>query len=164
MMPLILNMKNEGKLNEQQMLWFRQTKPVEELYDCTVDSLQFNNLASDPKFRSKLESMRNAYDRWARTIGDMAEIPEPDMVKRWWNGKDQQPVTATPDVHQQASPKVRLSCATAGSSIGYKFRWKDKWAVYANSFDTNGYDSLYVVAQRIGYAKSDVVKKKIHTK
>ncbi len=129
MMNVILKMKDEGRLNQQQMLWFRPSKPVEELYDCAADPWQFKNLADDPAYANKLKELRQAYDEWIKEVGDLSGIPEAEMVKNWWHGGDQAPKTEFPKVlHQGAS--IKLSSATPGASIGYKFRAKDAWTVY----------------------------------
>jgi hypothetical protein len=156
MMPVILKMRDEGKLNDQQMYWFRKTKPVEELFDCEADPHQFVNLLDDPKHKAKLLELRAAFDQWMKDVGDKSEIDEPTMVKQWWNGKDSAPQTEAP-VATTEKDKVTLSTATEGASIGYKFHWKEGWKVYTEPVKTSPKDTLYVMAQRIGYTKSNVV-------
>ena len=78
------------------------------------------------------------------------------MLRIWWNGRDHAPKTEAPKVIRQGTT-IKLSSATAGASIGYKFKEKDAWSVYTGPIKTNGQDSLYVIAQRIGYYKSEVV-------
>ena len=162
MMNVILKMKDEGRLNQQQMLWFRPTKPAEELYDCAADRWQFNNLADDPKYANKLKELRQAYDQWVKDVGDLSAIPEAQMVKNWWKGEDQAPKTEFPTVLRQGTI-VKLSSPTPGASIGYKFRAKDTWSVYTGPVKVNGQDSLYVIAQRIGYSKSDIVSERLRS-
>jgi N-sulfoglucosamine sulfohydrolase len=155
MMNVILKMKDKGQLNEQQMLWFRPNKPVEELYDCEADPWQFKNLAGDPAHTSKLAELRTACDEWIREVGDLSAEPEMQMLRTWWNGRDHAPTTEAPEVIRQGTT-IKLSSATAGASIGYKFKGKDAWSVYTGPIKPNGQDSLYVIAQRIGYYKSEV--------
>lgn len=156
-MQSILKLKEEGKLNEIQMQWFRSSKPKEELYDCETDPHQLHNLAELPQYQNKLNALRKVYNAWIEKVGDMAVEPEMDMVHRWWNGKDEPPTTETPKVQVQSS-KTILSCATKGASIGYKKHWKDRiWQVYTEPIQLSKGDSLYVIAQRIGYKKSEVV-------
>ncbi len=163
MMPVILKMKDAGELNEQQMIWFSQTKPAEELYDCKADPFQFHNLVNDARNKAKLEELRKAYDQWVRRTGDMGEIPEDIMVKQWWNGQDVAPTTEVPKIEKQGS-SIKLSSGTAGASIGYKFRKADTWRVYTAPFKVLGQDSLYVLAQRIGYNRSEVIAEKLSQK
>lgn len=161
-MRAILALKEQGKLNEVQSLWFRPTKPKEELYDCQKDPYEFNNLAELPQYQPKLKELRKVYEAWIQKVGDTAVEPEMEMVRRWWNGKEQAPVTETPKIQPEFS-KITLSCATKGASIGYKQRWKDpSWKVYTQPINASAGDSLYVVAHRIGYQKSPVVVLKLN--
>ena len=153
-MRAILALKAQGKLNAVQSLWFRPTKPKEELYDCQKDPYEFNNLAEQPEYQAKLKELRKVYEEWMQKVGDTAAEPEMEMVRRWWNGKEQAPVTETPKIQPEFS-KITLSCATKGASIGYKQHWKDpSWKVYTQPIDVTPGDSLYVVAHRIGYQRS----------
>ncbi len=153
MMVKILEMKDQGKLNEVQLNWFRQNKPTEELYDCVKDPFQFNNLANDAKYKQTLIKMRKAFDDWISTVGDLSEMEESAMVKRWWNNEDQPPITESPEI-KKMNNQIELSTGTPGASIGFKFTWKDNWQVYTGPVDISSQDSLYVIAQRIGYGKS----------
>lgn len=65
----------EGKCNAVQSA-FWQTKPTEELYDTENDPWEVNNLATDLAYKTVLERMRNANDKWMRKIIDADFIPE----------------------------------------------------------------------------------------
>lgn len=159
-MQSILKLKEEGKLNATQMQWFRPTKAVEELYDCDKDPFEFNNLAENPAYQAQLTKLRKVYNDWIQKVGDTAQEPEMDMVKRWWGGKDEPPLTQTPQILLKSS-KIALSCATKGASIGYKKHWKEpSWKVYTQPISVTSGDSLYVIAHRIGYTKSNIVTQK----
>lgn len=119
MMKEMLQLRDEGKLNEFAMAWFKSPKAVEELYDLEKDPYELHNLASDPVFKNKLEELRNAFWEWTMKFGDMASIPEKDMVRAWWKGSDKPPVTAKPEVTLIADKAV-ISCETSGASIGYR--------------------------------------------
>jgi arylsulfatase A-like enzyme len=118
MMRDILKLRDEGKLNAIQMAWFN-TKPVEELYDVQHDPYETNNLAKDPKYKSKLLELRTAFKNWTKKVGDMGGIPEKEMIRQMWYGKEAAPITATPLV-VKTSGGVKLDCATKGASIGYR--------------------------------------------
>ncbi|WP_247236642.1 sulfatase [Telluribacter sp. SYSU D00476] len=118
MMQEIITLRDQGKLDSIPMNWFK-TKPVEELYDVENDPYELNNLAGDPKFTKKLTELRNAFQTWTKQVGDMAAIPEREMISQMWNGKDEPPVTATPEVATTAGG-VKLACPTKGASIGYR--------------------------------------------
>lgn len=65
----------EGKCNKTQSA-FWNTKPVEELYNTENDPWEINNLAGNPDYKEQLIKMRNACDRWERSIYDAGFIPE----------------------------------------------------------------------------------------
>jgi uncharacterized sulfatase len=65
-----------GELNDVQALFFRQEKPLEELYDTDADPHELNNLAADPALADQLDRMRKALDEWEAAIGDLGAIPE----------------------------------------------------------------------------------------
>ena len=115
----ILDMHQKGKLNEYQEEWFVPTKPVEELYDVLNDPDELHNLAADPTYADKLAELRGAHEAWMKEVGDMAAIPEREMLRQWWNGSDTPPTTATPEL-VKVKGGYQLACATKGASIGYK--------------------------------------------
>ena len=160
MMRVILKLKDEGKLNAQQMIWFRETKPREELYDCEADPLQFKNLVEDPRYRTKLAELREAYDHWTDSVGDLSSIPELEMVKRWWNGEAAPPKTGTPKIEHRGLT-FALSSDTQGASVAYKFKWGDPWMIYTTPLQVSGQYSIYAEAQRIGYARSEMVRERL---
>ncbi|AYQ35980.1 sulfatase-like hydrolase/transferase [Runella sp. SP2] len=156
-MQSILKLKEAGQLNATQLRWFSPSKPTEELYDCQNDPHQFVNLAEMAQYQQKLKEMRDVYDRWIQQVGDKAAEPEMEMVGRWWGGKDTPPQTQIPIISVNSS-KITLTCATKGASIGYKKHWKaSSWQVYTHPLELSKGDSLYVIAQRIGYRRSGIV-------
>lgn len=156
MMREMLKLRDEGKLNAIQMQWFRPRKPAEELYDTEKDPFELHNLAGDPAYRAHLERFRKAHKQWTRQTKDRGGIPEKELVKQMWNGAQEPPVTAAPKL-KIANNRVTISCATKGASIGYKRHEGDKnWLVYQHPLAAG--DSLYVLAHRIGYRPSKIVK------
>ena len=84
-----------GKLEEERGVMFQYPRPAEELYDVANDRYELNNLASDAAHADVLERMRGALAQWQSDFGDMGDIPEEQMVARWYpDGK--QPKTAAP--------------------------------------------------------------------
>jgi len=64
-MPVLRELHAQGKLSAmQQEILFSPTRPVEELYDVQADPFETRNLANDPQFRSRLETLRTRLDRW----------------------------------------------------------------------------------------------------
>ena len=164
----------EGKLEGPQQLMFRSPRPVEELYDLENDPYEINNLAGDYGHRSTLERMRQALDNWRDEFGDMGEIPEDQMVARWWP-RGIQPQTAAPvfipitesNPGLNISPEggtfgtpliVQLHCATQGASIAYTTEIGENvnWRLYTEPLHLpEGTTTLRVKTIRIGYKESE---------
>jgi N-sulfoglucosamine sulfohydrolase len=165
MMKEILRLKDAGQLNPTQMLWFRPTKPTEELYDLSADPYEFTNLAENPNYKTKLDELRKAHLDWQKEYGDKGFIPEKEIVAQMLvNG--QQPEAKAPLIRLSKN-KVSITCETAGATILYKIedknagiqkidsRYVAHWQVYTKPFVVKKGDKIYAVASRIGYKKSE---------
>ena len=118
MMNDILKYKEDGKLTTEQMNWFK-TKPLEELYHVKSDPYEFKNLGNDILYADKLNELRSVLKTWIAEVGDMAEVPEKEMIKQMWNGQDSVPHTEKAIVSVNGK-NITLSCITEGASIGYQ--------------------------------------------
>ena len=49
-------------------------RPAEELYDLTSDPHEQNNLATDPRYASRLKKLRRQLDNWLRDQGDALRV------------------------------------------------------------------------------------------
>ena len=162
-----------GALDENQSLMFAERRPAEELYDTRADPHELRNLAALPEFAPELQRLRRALDEWRREIGDLGDISETEMVRRWYpDGK--QPRTAAPlmiayeadatglaplatDTAFSTPPLIQLHCATQGASIAWRFDTDvpDRWRLYTRPiFLPEGAVTLHAKAIRIGYAES----------
>ncbi|MGA0556108.1 sulfatase-like hydrolase/transferase [Larkinella sp. VNQ87] len=156
MMAEMLQMRDEGKLNAVQMNWFRPTKPAEELYDLQTDPYELTNLADQPAYSEHLKRLRREMDRWLTDTRDLGGVPEKELVRQWWQGRDEPPVTAAPTIRQQGGRLV-FTCATPGASIAYKTADSpagNSWQVYSEPLRLAQPTSVTAVAQRIGYSRS----------
>ena len=164
----------EGELEGPQQLMFRCPRPPEELYDLETDPFEIHNLAGDPAHSPVLEGLRQALDQWREECGDLGEIPEEQLVARWWPG-GVQPRTATPlfvpiaasNPGLEAAPEggcfkapllVQLHCATQGASIAYTEEAGDDphWRLYTEPLRLEpGTTTLRTRAVRIGYVESE---------
>jgi N-sulfoglucosamine sulfohydrolase len=70
----------EGKLTGAAALHFRETKPVEELFDTEADPHEVVNLVDRPEHAETLKRMRAALERWQEDVGDSGLTPEPLLV------------------------------------------------------------------------------------
>ncbi len=84
-MPTMKEMRRlaaAGKLKGAEKLFFRETKPVEELYDLTKDPHEIENLADSPRHQKVLQRMRAVHRNWQDESKDLALLPEPEMALR----------------------------------------------------------------------------------
>lgn len=68
-----------NRLTATGRLFSASRKPVEELYDVDTDPDEIRNLADDPRYADKLETMRQALASWQRDIGDIGLVPEAEI-------------------------------------------------------------------------------------
>ena len=168
MMRELLRLDAEGLLTGTAALWFRQTRPVEELYDVTVDPDEVNDLADRPAYRGELLRLRAAMDRWLERTGDIGiRMTESEMIEQMWPG-GVQPVTARPEILTDARADgrvdVRVACPTSGASIGYRVREPgagdfSPWLLYSVPLEMETGAEIQAKAIRYGYAESGVTER-----
>ena len=76
-LQVIRGLHREGKLSEVQSRPFASRRPPEELYDLQSDPHELVNLATEPKHRDRLATMREALHQRMTQTRDMGLIPEP---------------------------------------------------------------------------------------
>ncbi|MEM6885330.1 MAG: sulfatase [Verrucomicrobiota bacterium] len=64
------HLKAEGKLSDLEMTHFRNSKPIEELYDLEKDPFELNNLAENPEYADVLKQMRAKEAEWQASYKD----------------------------------------------------------------------------------------------
>lgn len=157
MMTEMLQLRDAGKLNAVQMNWFRMSKPAEELYDLRADPYQLTNMADQPALAGHLKRFRKEMDTWLVQSKDLGGVPEKELIRQWWNGQDEPPITATPQIIRSGS-QLTINCSTEGASIGYKVAGEDKnWRVYQKPVSVPAGKAITAVAMRIGYRSSPEV-------
>jgi arylsulfatase A-like enzyme len=160
MMAEIIRLRDAGQLTGDAARWFAPEKPQEELYDTQNDPQEFSNLVADPKYKQVLGRLRKVMQDWQKNVPDYGAIPEKELVKQWWNGKNAPPVTAKPSLSIQ-NGRASLSCETPGASIGYKIYPGDgsapeRWEIYQGPFEVPRGAKVSARAWRIGYTGSTV--------
>ncbi|WP_269540638.1 sulfatase-like hydrolase/transferase [Cerasicoccus fimbriatus] len=176
-MQEIWRLRTEGKLNElQEELFFAPSRAPEELYDTHADPHELNDLSADPKFTATLSRLRDSLDSWLREVGDMSELNEFEMVRRWYpDGKQPQTTAPLPVVvdvnhpgvdfyqseeHYQAPAWLMLESSTEGASIAWRYAddSRDHWRLYTQPIQLNeGAHRITAKAIRIGYINSEAV-------
>jgi arylsulfatase A-like enzyme len=162
-MPLmqeLLRRRDQGGLDAVQRLWFRETKPPEELYDTEKDPHEVRDIAGDPASRAPLERLRRALDGWLRENGDRPGRPERELREAMWPG-GAQPVTSAPGVAWHDG-RVTIDTSTDGAATAYQVDGRglrpDHWLLYAGPFEARSGAVVTAVAHRLGYAPSAAVR------
>ena len=151
----------EGKLTGPQKLFFQVPKPPEELYDTLNDPHEINNLAGDPDQKERLETMRARLERWMEETGDLALVPEPELLERMRPG-GQWATTKTPELSfdqdaQLGRVEVTISCDTPGSTIVFTTLEGENvhWELYTGPITLRKTATLRAMAGRLGYEHSE---------
>ncbi|WP_430934868.1 sulfatase family protein [Saccharicrinis sp. 156] len=163
-MQELLRLRDAGELDSIRALWFRKSKPMEELFDCEADPHEVNDIAGLPEYKEKLVELRLEMDRWIQEIGDQPNLPEKELIEQLWDG-DVQPVTIDPVISEK-NGKIEISCATTGASIGYKVipmnaKAPNSWTIYQLPIALPKGATLKVKAHRIGYKSSKEMEFKV---
>ena len=136
-------------------------EPEEELFDTWEDPYELHNLAEVPAYAEKLKELRNECDKWMKEINDMGENNESEILETFWPDR-KQPVTSQP-VYEAINGGLYLRSETEGANIGYKVYGynetpPDKWEVYTGPIRIHVDTRIEVVAHRLGYAPSEIIK------
>ena len=100
----------EGELTGTQKLFWKPTKPLEELYDTLTDPHEINNLADLPHHQRILESMRRELRKWMTETRDTGLLPEGQMHILAEG--------STPyEIAQSSSKKYRLTCVLSAADL-----------------------------------------------
>ncbi|VAW12733.1 Sulfatase [hydrothermal vent metagenome] len=160
-MQELIRLKKAEQLTEKQALWFKDTKPEEELYDLYKDPYEINNLAKDPDYKEKLLELRQVCKEWVENINDTGMQDEKQLISQFWSNNIQ-PQTADPIISLDQS-MVSIQCTTEGASIGYKILSpgtdpsKKSWKVYSKPFKPIKNSNIIAIAHRIGYKRSNEI-------
>ena len=154
-------MRDAGTLDEIESLWFRSSKPEEELFDCETDPEELHNLAADPQYSDILAELRTECDRWMEELDDMGFINEHEMVDQFWPGGEQ-PHTANPSFHVAEPALIEISTDEVGSYLGYQVveegdTLSSNWEIYTGPVKIEEHQQLHAIAHRKGYLPSQVV-------
>jgi len=153
MMRDMWKLKDENKLDKNQILWFEPTGK-ERLYDLKNDPYQLHNLANDTTYRKTLNRMRSALNKWLTGIGDWSDVSEDEMVESFLdNGK--QKITPLPEMTVSENVLV-VTCKEEAASIGYQIN-DGPWQLYINPLSLTGNEKIVAKAVRYGWKESEEV-------
>ena len=159
-MQELIRMNQNGQLDNVQSQWFRDRKPVEELFATYLDPFELFNIADDPKYSNKLNELRNRCANWMSEINDKGTIPEEELINTFWPNK-MQPKTSSPIIDKVGDSLI-VTCHTEGANIGYKYYGKDMepwkgWRPYLNPIRIEEGMHIEFRAHRLGYSVSEKV-------
>ena len=160
MMNVLYRYDSLNLFKAQDSLWWRKTKPVEELYDLNSDPWEFVNLAGDENYNAQLEKMRKALADWQEEFGDMGSIPERELVYEYmWKGPVQ-PVTEMVGFELQ-NGILKMNCSTPGASIAWRYKNEgdpDQWFLYTGEVLAEKGKTIEAKAIRIGFKHSRITE------
>lgn len=147
----------DGQLTGPQLLFFRETKPEEELYDTQADPHEVKDLAQSAEHQEIKARMRKALDDWQKESGDLGLIPEPELQERMRPGGKQ--LHAAAPVITVVDSKVIMKTETEGASIAYRTGKNDnerpkRWKLYTEPVTVDTNTTVTAVACRAGYENS----------
>ena len=154
----LLRLNEAGELEGPQKLWFRQTRPDEELYDTDADPHEVRNLADSAAYADVLERMRGALDAWLDRVGDLGATPEAEMVEAMWPGGEQ-PLTEPPVIvaeEEGEAVRIEITAPTEGASVAYTTETGEDvhWKLYSGPFTVPPGTPVRAKAIRYGYEES----------
>lgn len=157
----------DGQLSGAQTLFFRPSKPVEELYDTLADPHEVRDLASLPEHAGRLARMRQALADWQRETGDLGLIPEEELLERMRPGGRWEK-TAAPVITREADSSssgvvIRITCPTPGASIAWRPAGDQAapWRLYSGPLRLEPPAAIAAVACRLGFEDSEVARLRI---
>ena len=157
----LLQLNEQGKLNRFQAQWFREQKPLEELFDTDIDPYELENLAQDPAYSNKLKELSDELDSWLLEVDDLGFTPENELIEHFWPG-GVQPVTEVPSM-SIIDGEIHISSATPGANIAFQVIRLDqapgsRWQVYSNPVKVIPTRRIIAIAHRIGFAPSQKIE------
>lgn len=108
-------LKEEGKLNPNELLFFADSKPKEELYDLEKDPQELHNLAGDVQYADILKQLREKtleYDKLMTPVDTTFHpiIPNSVEMLEWVK-------TEKPELYQQMLAGVEIGFQTLGKEF-----------------------------------------------
>jgi len=156
-MPMMQNLNallKKGVLEEKVLKWFQTPKPVEELYDISVDPYELNNLANEVFLKDTLLYLRGEMEKWIIETVDLGTIPEKELIKIWF------PDDKVPQLKQLLSNildnTLELKHPNPEVTIVWKKTQDPIWNVYTNPLKNS--KGIIAKAVRIGYIDSPLFR------
>lgn len=103
-----------GKLqaDTRQAMFFRRSKPVEELYDLKLDPAQLRNLAGQPEHQAILARLRRECETWMRANHDLGLLSQYELYTR---SESDSPGAMAVDPARNPTAELLAAATLAGS-------------------------------------------------
>ena len=155
-MTHMLELKEQGLLNRDQMQWFLAPRPVEEFYDLDKDPYELHNEIDNPAYAEDIARLKAEYDRWIADECPRWDLTELEAIETMWPG-GVQPVVKAPTVEMTPAGAV-ITSVEEGVSFAYQINGKGMnekhWYLYNGPVQHKKGDRMTAVAVRAGMRNS----------
>ena len=156
-MAMMKNMKKlwaEGKLGKDQAQWFKNPKPLEEMYLLDEDPYELNNIVNDPKYANKVKFMQVSLNEWIIKTNDLGEFNEVDLINKFLVDGSQ-PKLSPLNVERNDS-LVLLRHDDNDITIVWRKIGEQRWEIYSTGLNPS--NNIEAKAVQIGYEDSEITK------
>lgn len=153
-MPMMQNMMTlqaAGELDSIPSLWFRTSKPEEELYDLESDPFELENLSEKVQLKDTLIHLRKTLTNWMKETGDLGKYPETELLSMWFP-KGEAP-RLEPLQMLEKGENIHLISNKSDATIVWKEPGAKSWKIFTEPLSRN--ISFVAKAVRIGYSDSE---------
>ncbi len=156
-MAMMKNMKklwDEGKLGKDQAHWFKNPKPLEEMYLLNEDPYELNNIVDDPRYADKVKFMQESLNNWITKTNDLGEFNEVDLIDKFLVDGSQPKLSPLNVVYKDGL--VLFQHDDSKITIVWRKIGEQKWEIYSSGL--NPLNNIEAKAVQIGYEDSDITK------
>jgi arylsulfatase A-like enzyme len=150
LMQSLMELRQNGKLDSVQALWFRTPKPGEELYDISKDPLELNNLAGEEEHEKTLLELRGVLDDWMEETRDLGRYPETELTALWLSNGEQPRLP--PLELEDKSDSITLHSNIHDATLLWRKQGSDVWEFYREPIPSS--QPFSAKSTRIGYQDS----------
>ena len=160
-MKELYRLREGNELSESQRLWFRKTKPREELFDVLNDPHEINDLSKDEFYDYIKKGLKEKLERWEEDGTYKALMTELELIEFLWPNQTR-PVAVKPSVIIK-DKVLTLETTQEGMTLAYRLNSasiNDPWTIYTGPVSIEDGSTVDAVADRIGYKSSLLTKVK----
>ena len=144
----------EGKLGKDQAQWFKNPKPLEEMYLLDEDPYELNNIVNDFKYADKVKFMQESLNEWIIKTNDLGEFNEVDLINKFLVDGSQ-PKLSPLNVERNDN-LVLLRHDDNDITIVWRKIGEERWEIYSTGLNPS--NNIEAKAVQIGYEDSEITK------